>query len=337
MFHDQLVSSIAYTQKFVAAIAIWHFIDSGLYDRLAMKPSSAAMLAEDLSLESSRISALLAYLSTEGIVERTGDLYSLSESGVTLGPCRGWFRFFVAGYGGTYHCLRNWLAGSGAPPFRNFREVSVGSCEISRHGALPLTCRLIDSSGRQPNQILDIGCGNGMYLSDLCARWPALTAIGLECHEESYQAAIEEIRKRRLQERVCIVQAGAAAYLKSPDCASPDFIIAAFILHELLGELGRDQLVECLTSVHRRWPDSLLIAVETDFVIADERAMHSQLGRAYYNPYFLSQAMTGQVLQTRSEWHRLFKDAGLTVIDEGTIDPSVDPDGLEFGVLLGMT
>src|SRR6266542_881466 len=104
-FHEKLIGCLDYVQKFAAAYMIFHLFDQGIYRELQAGTASAADLAGRLSLEPALLTDFLEYCRIEGVVEREGKGFRLSAFGETLAPYRGWFDFFVGGYGETFRAV----------------------------------------------------------------------------------------------------------------------------------------------------------------------------------------------------------------------------------------
>jgi hypothetical protein len=333
-FQEQLLASLDYLHKHVAAVAIFHLFEEGLYDELARGPSTSERLAQRLGLDTALLGHFLEYCRTEGILERDGDVFRLSAFGEMLGPYRGWFIFFVGGYGQTFHALGSCLRTGSLTPPRDFARVSRGSCEISRYGAFPLMRELMQLLPAPPRLLMDLGCGNGLYLTCLCGSMPGLCAVGIEPHQESHAAALAHIEDAGMAHRVRLLQADAITALRTYRGDEPDLILFAFILHEVLGQSGEQEVQDLLRNVARRFPRAHVIVIETDYVLHDKNLNALGIFKAYYNPYFLTQAFTAQKLQPRSYWKAQFEQAGFALVAEKNVSAMVDPSGLEVGFLL---
>jgi 2-ketoarginine methyltransferase len=251
-----------------------------------------------------------------------------------LAPYRGWFDFFIGGYGGTFRDIGTAIKAGSGDPGRDYRHVSIGSCEISRYDAIPLTKRLMNVVPGDHKLVIDLGCGNGMYLTTFCEETPNIRAIGVEAHVESCEAASAHIRQRQMDDRIKVVYSDAVPFFKTYQGETPDFILFGFVLHDILGNQGRGALMELFTEIAARFPDSHVIVVETDYDLRKEAVLQSPVGKGYYNPYFLTQAVTNQKLQTRDSWREIFAEGGFEIMAEKTVDHLVDPSDLEVGFLL---
>ncbi len=333
-FLGNLVSCLEYVQKFTAAYAIFHLFDLELYRELLIGPVNACDLAQRLSLKPNMLEGFLEYCRIEGLVEREEGGFKLSAFARTLAPYRGWFEFFIGGYGTTFREIGPALREGAPEPNRDYAHVSVGSCEISRYDAIPLTRRLMKVVPGHHKLVIDLGCGNGMYLTTFCQEARDIHAIGVEAHQESYDAALRHIRQRHMEHRISMVCSDAVSFFRNYQGAPPDFVLFAFVLHDILGVQGRESLLEIFAQIAERFPTTHVIVIETDYDLGQEQALAAPVGRGYYNPYFLTQAVTNQKLQSRRSWREFFGEAGFEIMAEKTVDHLVDPTDLEVGFLL---
>src|SRR5204863_2449890 len=122
------------------------------------------------------------------------------------------------------------------------------------------------------------------------------------------------VRAAGLEDRVRLVNATASDVLLGANglvaTEDFDFVIFAFVLHEVLGQKGEQGVVDLLRRVSAKNPDGHVIAIEVDAAVDDSVAMCHPLARAYYNPYFLLHPFTGQRLVRLPEWRSLFTEAG---------------------------
>ena len=322
----------------VLASAIYHFFDTGLYDCLAdaegNRDTTVAKLAEMLGFNPERLDAFLRYLCSEHLVSASTGRYSLSPQGRALHPARAWYTLLVGGYGSTLARLGDGLLRDAEPLTRDAAKVASGSCGISHYGAIPLTRELLGLIPGGCSVILDVGCGNGLYLAELCQMLPSLRAVGVEPDSGAHAEALDLIAAKGLDTRVRLVQKEAHEFLIDSGDWIPDAVIFGFVLHEIHGQRGELGVRETLTWVIERFPDAHVLVIEVDWRPDDLSSLESGLSLAYYNPYFLLHPFTQQRLRSAPYWESLFEDVGFSIIKRQAIDPRVDSTGLELGYLL---
>lgn len=330
-----LVTALEPFRGFVLSAAIYALGKSGLDGELAGGATLDQL--DGGGRDRARLAALLDYLQAAGLVTCDDGVFTLTDLAHTYREAAAWYEMMVGGYGVTFLALADHLA-SGTPLApRVGRYVGTGSCGISMHDSIPLLRRLLATSGRDYRRLVDLGCGSGVYLTELCAQYPGMRAVGIEPDADAVDAARRWVSEQPAGDRVTIEQAGAVEWMartaERPDLA-PDLAILAFVIHEVLGQEGEPGVRRLLTGLFDAAPDLDLVVIDVDLRSADQAAMTHPLARNYYTAYFLLHPFTGQRLMPRAWWERLFADCGLTVAASGATDPSMDSTGFEIGWLL---
>lgn len=331
---NKLITALEPFRGFVLSAAIYAIQKSGLEDQLA-RGASIDQLVDGGRRDRERLVALLDYLLAAGLVEAEADAgtFTLTEVAQAYREASAWYEMMVGGYGVTFLSLAEHLdAGTPMAP-RVGRYVGSGSCGISRHDSIPLLRRLLAESGRSYRRLIDLGCGSGVYLTEMCADYPELTAVGIEPDADAVDAARQWVSDQPGSERVTIEQAGAIEWIDSAT-VKPDLAILAFVIHEVLGQEGEAGVRKLLTGLFEAAPDVDLAVIDIDLRWKDPDAMVHPLARNYYNAYFLLHPFTSQRLKPREWWEDLYADCGLAVVSSGTTDPAMDSTGFEVGWLL---
>lgn len=335
-FEARLIEALKPVRYYALSINLYHLFETGLFATLADGGgASLSELADRHGMDAARLRVFLAYLRNEGILEEVSGAFRLTDAGRALEEFRPWYTMFVGGYAETYLQIGDKLKRSSGFASRNLSQVGSGSCGISRYDAIPLTRSLMAKAPGKCTRMLDMGCGNGRYLVEFCQALPEIkAACGVEPSAESCREAERMIERHGLQDRVHIVNATAADFLRSPAGFEPDCAVLGFVLHEILGQEGAAGVRAFLTQMVDRYPELHLIIIEVDQQMDTPRVMRHGLGLAYYNPYYLAHPFTEQRLETQAFWEGLFAECGLAVVAKEYADPQVDSTGLEVGYLL---
>jgi len=334
-FECDLVSALQPIRGLALASAIYAFFEAGLAQ--ALSESSVVdveKLSEDLVLERERVVALLEFLVVEGFVRRRGREYSLAPKGDAILPYRAWYTMLVGGYGGTFLQLGQGLRCGAKPLDRDLGRVGSGSCGISHFDAIPLCRSLLADAGGDVRRVLDIGCGDASYLAELGEAIGAVESIGVEPSRRGYAEALQMVASAGLTDRITLYNMGAREFIGSDVKCDPDLLILSFVLHEILGQDGEEGVEGFLLAVRRRFPGVRVAVVEVDGRPLRPAEDEHPLGVAYYNPYFLLHAFTGQRLEWLPFWSFLFARVGYRVVGHRTVDSSIDSTGREVGFLL---
>lgn len=332
---QDLIAAIEPIRGFVVAAMVYHFFDSGVFGYLQAKgAASATRIAGDLKLNVKKLRGLLDYLVNENVVSRQHDEYGLREQALRMHRFRGWYTMLIGGYGHTFLQMGGVLGADKGWATRDAAKVGIGSCEISHYDAMPLTRSLMAKAPGRKRNLLDLGCGNALYLAEFCQASPELHALGVEPDRGGYEAGLATVKRFGLEDRVSLVNLGAVEFMNSAIDFDPDFLILGFVLHEIVGTEGREGTVRFLRTVIDRFPRIRLIVIEVDERSRDPNIMRHGLSLAYYNPYYLLHNFTTQQLLPHATWLELFAEAGLEVLATEYASELVDSTRLEIGYLL---
>ncbi len=327
-----LIAALEPFRGFVLSTAIYAMQKSGLEQELA-SGASIDQLAGNGPRDRERLAAFLDYLRAAGLVTVAGDTYKLTELAQSYREAGAWYEMMVGGYGVTFLSLADHLGAGTSPAPRVGGYVGSGSCGISVHDSVPLLRRLLATSGRDYRRLIDLGCGSGVYLTEMCAQFPQMRAVGIEPDADAVRAARLWVSGQPGSDRVSVEQASATEWVERAT-EQPDLAILAFVIHEVLGQEGETGVRKLLTGLFDAAPDLDLVVIDIDLRSADQSAMAHPLARNYYNAYFLLHPFTSQRLMPRQWWEELYADCGLKVVDSGAADPSMDSTGFEIGWLL---
>ena len=278
--------------------------------------------------------ALLQALHSEGALVREAGTYRLAEDLSELRAVHGWLELLMEGYRDLFKGVGRLMREGDGSIERNHLRVASGSARIAIYDAVPLTLRLIERLGASEGVVLDYGCGSALYLITLCAQHPGLRAIGVELAQETVEAAREHVRAAGMEDRIAIEHASAPDYVPSEEV---DFVVSAFVLHEIVGQRGVRGTVEFLRSFGTRFPNAKLLIVEVSNPYEEDRGElvgSDRQGKGYYNYYIWLHSVTTQRLLTHAQWLELFAQAGYRVLHEERVDDIVDSTGLEIGYAL---
>lgn len=334
-FEQRLIEGIRPISEHFLALALHHLFDTGLYDHLAETSVTIGTLAGLFDMEEDRLRGFLLYLANEGIVQVRRDEVSLTAHGRRYGEFRPWYTMLIGGYTSTLQQMGGALRKGSPYCTRDGRYVGMGSCEISRYDGMPMTRELLADAGVTAREVLDLGCGNALYLTEFCRDMPEVRAWGVEPDKGGYDAARQLVESTGMAGRVNLVNSSATDFLRDPPAAcDPDLIVFGYVLHEILAQEGADAIVSLLRSVAHRFPQINIVVIEVANEIENPAVMRHGLATNFWNPYYLIHYFTHQRLEKRAYWDNLFTRAGLQVTSFVTTDSRVDSTGLELGYLL---
>ncbi len=336
-FEQRLIAGIRPIAEHFLASALHHFFDTGIYDTLLGEQDriSITELAGGLAMERERLSGLLFFLANEGVVDIEDDRVRLTSKGIAYGEFRPWYTMMIGGYSSTLGQLGAALR-LGAPSCtREGRYVGRGSCEISRYDGIPMTRELIARAGARCDQVLDLGCGNALYLTEFCKEMSGVTAWGVEPDVGGYAEAVALVDSTAMADRISLVNRSATEFFADPPLGCvPDLVVFGYVLQEILEQEGEEAVVTLLQNVLKIFPKINIAVIEVANEVANPTVMRHGLATNFWNPYFLLHSFTEQRLETARYWEDLFGRAELSTAAFVSTDRNVDSSGLELGYLL---
>jgi SAM-dependent methyltransferase len=210
--------------------------NSGILDRLRAGAGAvaAAELLEGLDPEVG--AGFLRYLVTCGVLEEHGGRHRLTRRGELLTGDVALARlgFYLEAYGPVTGRMTDLLTGRatyGLDVTRAAGALSRHSGTVSTSAYTLVVLEALRSSGA--SRLLDLGCGGGSLLVELCQARPDLTGVGIDIAPEAIEAARRLADRTGLAGRVEFAVADAFDPSSWPaSCASVDVICGVGVLHE---------------------------------------------------------------------------------------------------------
>jgi 2-ketoarginine methyltransferase len=336
-FEQRLIESIKPISNHYLAICLHHIFDTGVFDELAQndQPIYIASIAKKLKMDVNRLTGLLLFLRNEGVVNVEDNKVVLTATGRQYGEFKAWYTIMIGGYSSTIQQIGSALFEGSPFCSRDGRYVGLGSCEMSRFDGMPITKTLLQRANLKCREMLDLGCGNALYLVDFCHNMPELRAWGVEPDFGGYEEACKLVRQANMQDRIFLHNSSTTKFLQNPpERCKPDLMVLGFVLHEILAQEGERAVIDLLRSVTDQFRQINIVVIEVIDEIENPQYMEHGLAKNFWNPYYLIHYFTLQKLEKKKFWETLFEAAGLKIVDLITTDPNVDSSGLELGYLL---
>ena len=212
---EEMIEAFQPIRFYALATNLYHLTDTGMLDDLLTHaPTTAAAIGTRLGMDAQRVTEFLKYLRNEGYIEQNGDLFDLSTKGKAFRHHHHIYTFMVGGYGESFAQIGDKLQKDSGWVSRNWTKISIGSSNNARYDTPPVLRRLMAHVPGDSYRLLDISCGNGGYLVDLCAAMPEIElAYGVDPSAESCAAARELIAAHGLQDRIQIINSDNDALL----------------------------------------------------------------------------------------------------------------------------
>ncbi len=334
-FESRLIEHLQPIRQHVLAVQLYHLFNSKIYDLLLQnKELQLDFVVKQLDLDENKLTGFLDYLHNEGIVSFFNNSIGLTEKGRGYNEFRPWYTMLIGGYANTFWQVGEKLKKNSGWATRDAAKVGLGSCGMSYFDAIPLTQALMQEIPHPCRYLLDLGCGNALYLTEFCKLYPEMQAWGVEPDSRGLEEAAELVRQEGLEHRIRLTCASATEFLRSEIDFQPDLLVLGFILQEVIAQEGDQATQAFLEQVFARFPNIYVIVIEVDNQVKDAAIMQHGLSQAYYNPYYLLHRFTEQRLESKSFWDQFFAKCNLDVVAVKTTLPTVDSTELEIGYLL---
>jgi cyclopropane fatty-acyl-phospholipid synthase-like methyltransferase len=166
--------------------------------------------------------------------------------------------------------------------------------------------------------VLDLGCGAGVFLTQLALKWPDGRGVGIDMNADAIAEAQDQARVDGVADRVQFyTEKLTDAPLKlRPEVVAPvDVITAMFILHEFGGRGGIPAIASVISSLRRHFPGRKLLMAEGTRADPYEKRIgpvrsHAQLDYSLIHPL----SRQGP-LRTPDEWKQIIESTGATLLD----------------------
>jgi SAM-dependent methyltransferase len=294
--------------SYVLCTAIVGLARTGVGSRLSMRWAPLDSLVPP-GADSELIRHVLHYLEIRGLVEsRVNDWRLLPRgAGLLADLPESLIGYYVEAYGPVLNRMSGQLGGTekyGVEVNRN-AEALGRRCEVLfRSFGTKLVTDLVAERGA--HTVVDLGCGTGGLLLDLCGQNPELKGLGLDIANDAIVFAQQRALLSGVGDRLSFIVADAFQPESWPAAAAnADFYVMVGALHEHFRD-GDDAVVALLN----RYADLLTDPAEAGkTLLLAEPELHRDTADA---EFYLIHALTAQGMPRRREnWLEVIDAAGL--------------------------
>jgi len=308
----------------VATRCFWSLLQCGLWDQMQQNGTvDLVRFARDRGIRIDVLHAVCKYLDRIGWVRL--DNGAVRPAGLVrtlLKEPRGLYELGYA-YEPVMNALDALLAGKaqfGKDVQRRTDWVGIGSGRLCQQLPYAVLGDLVARYGG--NRVLDLGCGDGAFLIWMLRRIPGLQAIGMDLDGPTAQLARRQIAQAGLADRAKIVCANMFDLVQSdelaksvPELARIDTITVCDTFHEYLWE-GEQPVIDFLRAIKRKHPDATIVM--GDFCVQDDRWLRKHPIASL--EHHLWHDLTRQRLISESQWHKVFAQAGVQLVESNVFD-----------------
>ncbi len=275
--------------------------------------------ASKKNLDLNVLRVLCDYLFELKVLKRDHENYTLDAKGKTLVESLSGVFYVVYAYEDIFYCLESLLKQDkkyGVDITRRSEFVAKGSGAVGKLLAFPMVHDALQRN--QYKRVLDLGCGDGTFLIDLCERDERMTGYGLDLSPEAIAAGQRKLEEKNLQGRVHLLAGDVFKLdLLADQFQGIEAATSVYVLHEFLTPAGgKDRILEVLRKFKSTFPGVPLILCEVIRHTPEE--LREKPGGVMEIQFFHS--LSNQQLATREEWRALFSEAGFTNVREDYLD-----------------
>ena len=298
-----------------ALIALFNI---GFFDELAGgRAVDLETFAAQKRLDPRVLRLLCDYLFSLKILRRDGENYGLDAKGSTLVQSLSGAFHVVYAYEDIFYHLESLLTQEkkyGVDITRRSEFVAKGSGAVGKL----LAFQMVQDTLRRYKfeRILDLGCGDGTFLIDLCERNERVKGYGLDISPEAVAAGKRNLERKNVQDRVRLFVGdifrieALAGQLRGIQAAT-----SVYVLHEFLSD-DNARILELLQGFRNSLPGVPLVICEVIRHTPEE--LRRKPGGVLEIQLF--HGLSNQRLASRAEWQALFRQAGFTNIQEAYLD-----------------
>lgn len=286
-------------------MAIFAFTKSGCLDRLRAK--EWASREEILDTEEPLGRGFLTYLRVSGVIDEWEGRFRLTPRGrlLTSEVSLARLGFYLEAYAPVTQRMTDLLTGEAVYG----RDVNRAGGPLSQHSGSVAAVSYVGIvaealAGKSIHRVLDIGCGDGSLILQLCERLPQLSGSGIDISPDAIENARTNSKRRGYEDRTAFEVADAfAPETWSESAAAADAIVGVGVLHELFRD-GEKAVITVLN----RLADAL--TGDQVFLLGEPELRYDN--KANDSDFFLVHVLTNQgTPRDRSGWLEVFDKSRL--------------------------
>lgn len=300
--------------------------ETGMAERMYAGAFSASDWEPDH--DTTLVAALLDYLHSIGLIERTADRsYALTPEGRTV-VARNGASSLLMSYADYFHMLPDLLAGRASKPYVNRLRNVRGSGQLHSKKFFPAAFDLF--SAEPPLALIDVGCGDGCFLEFARERWPGVGLFGVDLSETAVETT--KIRLGSAKECDAIAVTADGHDVASWSAATPSslrnsarlVISMWFVAHEF-SQGSPQRLKVFFRTLRDTFPQATLVLGEITHIPPDVLASNYEL--SIMPEFLLFHALSGQGVLSWPTWKSILEEIPYRLSNEQTFDLVCQADG----------
>jgi SAM-dependent methyltransferase len=274
-----------------------------------IKTESGIDLEEMTGFNKHLLSHLLRYLKIHGILTTNKEKYLLTSHGKAIlsDESIAQLCFYSEAYENVTSNIDNFLTDNliyGKDIIRDGKALGIHCDTLFKQYHTPSIMEAIQ--GFNCKKVIDIGCGGGQFLIDICQENEYLQGIGLDISQPAIDYANEASKQNNLAERLRFVVADAFNLSSWPqECFQADILCGSGVVHEHFRD-GEDAVITILNTYSKLLKENGFKAI----ILGEPEIRHDLIKSD--SDLFLVHIFTAQGFpRHREEWLKLFPRTSL--------------------------
>jgi SAM-dependent methyltransferase len=291
----------------------------GLVDRMLAGP----FRVEDFPVAADKrvLSSVFVYLHSLNLLKGMPEGgYGLTDEGRTAFKRSGAFLLLFS-YRGYFENLAGILTGDAGAVAVDRRRNVLGSGSLHSKKFFPAVWQMFN--GTRPSSLIDVGCGDGQFLTDACNEWPDVSVAAVDLSPIAVETTLKRLETVGRKDVVGIVKSGASvvewiAHLpESLKTGSPLVLSMWFVVHEFSGG-DPDTVIRFFQEVWSALPKG-------DIILGEITALPPELLAEHYESSIMPELLlfhdlSRQGVLSWEMWHHVLDEIPYSLIGERQFD-----------------
>jgi 2-ketoarginine methyltransferase len=267
------------------------------------------------------LSSVFLYLHSLNLLKEMPDgRYGLTREGRTALKRSGAFLLLFS-YRGYFENLAGLLTGVSKAVTVDRRRNVLGSGSLHSKKFFPAVWEMLNSP--RPSALIDVGCGDGQFLTDACTQWPDVSIAAIDLSPIAVETTLKQLETFGRKEVVGIVQSGVevadwvAQLPEALKASSPLVLSMWFVVHEFSGG-DPNTVIRFFREVWSALP-------EADIILGEITALSPELLAEHHESSIMPELLFFHELSRQGvlkweTWHHVLNEIPYLLIGERQFD-----------------
>jgi 2-ketoarginine methyltransferase len=312
-------SVISLLRGFFSSPTIAALAELGLIERMLAGP----FRVEDFPIAVNKpvLSSVFLYLHSLNLLKGMPDGgYALTDQGRTALKRNGAFLLLFS-YRGYFENLAGLLTGDSEAVTVDRRRNVLGSGSLHSKKFFPAVWEMFN--GARPSALIDVGCGDGQFLTDACTEWPDVSIAAVDLSPIAVETTLKRLETSGRRDVVGIVESGInvadwTAHLpEGLKAESPLVVSMWFVVHEYSGSDPKT-VIRFFQQVRSALPKAEIILGEINALPPELLAEHHE--SSIMPELLLFHDLSRQGVLTWETWQHVLDEIPYSLIEERQFD-----------------